>query len=144
MFSGFAIHDVGVVGVRIHARVGGKGPPVLLLHGYPQTHVMWGPVAEALAQSHTVVAADLRGYGDSEKPASETDHSSYGKRAMAADQAELMKAEETLPVVMPNWHYLHIHNDVIPALKDRGVTDEQLTTMLVDNPRKIFENQGAY
>src|SRR5258708_21015816 len=52
--------------------------------------------------------------------------------------------EETLPVVMPNWHYLHIHNDVIPALKDRGVTDEQLTTMLVDNPRKIFENQGAY
>jgi phosphotriesterase-related protein len=52
--------------------------------------------------------------------------------------------EETLPVVMPNWHYLHIHNDVIPALTDRGVTDEQLTTMLVANPRKIFENQGAY
>jgi len=52
--------------------------------------------------------------------------------------------EEVVPVVLPNWHYLHIHNDVIPALKDRGVTDEQLTTMLVDNPRKIFENQGAY
>src|SRR5712672_1510820 len=52
--------------------------------------------------------------------------------------------EETLPVVMPNWHYLHIHNDVIPALKDRGVTDEQLTTMLVDNHRRIFENQGGY
>ena len=52
--------------------------------------------------------------------------------------------EETLPVAMPNWHYLHIHNDVIPALKERGVTDEQLTTMLVDNPRKIFENQGGY
>jgi phosphotriesterase-related protein len=51
--------------------------------------------------------------------------------------------EELLPA-LPNWHYLHIHNDVIPALKDRGVTDEQLTTMLVDNPRKIFENQGAY
>jgi haloacetate dehalogenase len=92
MFSGFAIHDVDVAGVRIHARVGGTGSPVLLLHGYPQTHVMWGPVAEALAQSHTVVAADLRGYGDSDKPASEIDHSSYGKRAMAADQAELMKA----------------------------------------------------
>jgi phosphotriesterase-related protein len=52
--------------------------------------------------------------------------------------------EEMVPVVLPNWHYLHIHNDVIPALKDRGVTDEQLTTMLVDNPRRIFENQGAY
>lgn len=51
--------------------------------------------------------------------------------------------EELLPA-LPNWHYLHIHNDVIPALKDRGVTDEQLTTMLVDNPRKIFENQGTY
>src|SRR5215475_10689195 len=52
--------------------------------------------------------------------------------------------EETLPVALPNWHYLHIHNDVIPALKERGVTDEQLTTMLVDNPRKIFETQGGY
>jgi phosphotriesterase-related protein len=51
--------------------------------------------------------------------------------------------EELLPA-LPNWHYLHIHNDVIPALKDRGVTDEQLTTMLVDNPRRIFENQGGY
>ncbi len=52
--------------------------------------------------------------------------------------------EEMVPVALPNWHYLHIHNDVIPALKDRGVTDEQLTTMLVDNPRRIFENQGGY
>lgn len=51
--------------------------------------------------------------------------------------------EQLLPA-LPNWHYLHIHNDVIPALKKRGVTDEQLTTMLVENPRKIFENQGAY
>jgi phosphotriesterase-related protein len=52
--------------------------------------------------------------------------------------------EEMVPVVMPNWHYLHIHNDVIPALKQRGVTDDQLTTMLVDNPRRIFETQGGY
>jgi phosphotriesterase-related protein len=52
--------------------------------------------------------------------------------------------EEVVPVVLPNWHYLHIHNDVIPALKERGVTEEQLSTMLVGNPRKIFENQGAY
>jgi phosphotriesterase-related protein len=52
--------------------------------------------------------------------------------------------EEVVPQVMPNWHYLHIHNDVIPALKERGVTDEQLNTMLVDNPRRIFERQGSY
>ena len=52
--------------------------------------------------------------------------------------------EELVPVALPNWHYLHIHNDVLPALKQRGVTDEQITTMLVDNPRKIFENQGGY
>jgi phosphotriesterase-related protein len=52
--------------------------------------------------------------------------------------------EKTRPVVMPNWHYLHIHNDVIPALKRRGVTDEQLETMLVGNPRKIFETRGGY
>ena len=52
--------------------------------------------------------------------------------------------EATLPIALPNWHYLHIHNDVIPALKERGVTDEQLTTMMVDNPRRIFSNQGGY
>jgi len=52
--------------------------------------------------------------------------------------------EAAVPVVLPNWHYLHIHNDVIPALKERGVTDAQINTMLVDNPRKIFESQGAY
>lgn len=92
MFSGFTTDDVDVDGVRVHARVGGKGPPMLLLHGYPQTHVMWRYAAEALAQSHTVVVSDLRGYGDSGKPASEADHSSYAKRAMAADQVGLMKA----------------------------------------------------
>lgn len=52
--------------------------------------------------------------------------------------------EATLPIALPNWHYLHIHNDVIPALKARGVTDEQLTTMLVDNPRRIFDHGGGY
>jgi phosphotriesterase-related protein len=52
--------------------------------------------------------------------------------------------ERALPAVLPNWHYLHIHNDVIPALKKRGVTDQHIRTMLVDNPRAIFERQGAY
>ncbi|GHH71592.1 fluoroacetate dehalogenase [Streptomyces sulfonofaciens] len=86
-FQGF---DVDVDGVRIHGRVGGSGPPVLLLHGFPQTHLAWRYVAPRLARDHTVVAADLRGYGDSGKPPAGPDHSAYGKRAMAADQVGLM------------------------------------------------------
>jgi haloacetate dehalogenase len=78
-------HDVDVDGTRIHATVTGDGPPVLLLHGYPQTHGMWHHVAAGLVDRHTVVLADLRGYGDSSRPASTADHASYSKRAMAAD-----------------------------------------------------------
>ncbi len=69
-----------------------------------------------------------------------------GKMVLSQDASCFMDAlpEAALPVMLPNWHYLHIHNDVIPALKQRGVTDEQIRTMLVDNPRKIFERQGSY
>jgi phosphotriesterase-related protein len=69
-----------------------------------------------------------------------------GKMVLSQDASCFMDTlpETALPVMLPNWHYLHIHNDVIPALKQRGVTDEQITTMLVDNPRKIFERQGSY
>ncbi len=88
--DGFSTHDVPVGDLRIHARVGGSGDPVLLLHGYPQTHVMWHRVAPRLAQEHTVVVADLRGYGDSDRPVSGGDHAAYSKRAMAADQVGLM------------------------------------------------------
>jgi haloacetate dehalogenase len=91
VFEGFAVRDVVVDGTSLHAVVGGDGPPVLLLHGYPQTHVMWHRVAPALAEAHTVVAADLRGYGDSGRPASDPDHAAYSKRAMAADQVGLMR-----------------------------------------------------
>lgn len=91
MFEGFATRDVDVDGVRIHARVGGSGPPVLLLHGYPETHLMWHRVAPALAERFTVVAADLRGYGDSDRPESDATHAAYSKRATAADQAGLMR-----------------------------------------------------
>lgn len=72
--------------------IGGSGPPLLLLHGYPQTHVMWHRIAPRLAQHFTVVATDLRGYGDSAKPAGESDHRAYSKRAMARDQVEVMQA----------------------------------------------------
>ena len=91
MLEGFQDHDVEVDGTRVHARVAGEGPPLLLLHGYPQTHVMWHRVAPGLAERHTVVLADLRGYGDSARPASTADHASYSKRAMAADQVGLMR-----------------------------------------------------
>jgi haloacetate dehalogenase len=79
-------------GVRIHAQVSGDGPPVLLLHGYPQTLAMWHRVAPELARDHTVVLADLRGYGDSGKPDDDPSHEQYAKRTMAADQAALMRS----------------------------------------------------
>ena len=91
-FAGFRTVDVDAGGIDIHARIGGSGPPVLLLHGYPQTHVMWHRVVARLARTHTVVVADLRGYGDSDKPAAGPDHFEYSKRAMAQDQVRLMSA----------------------------------------------------
>lgn len=91
MLECFEDIDIDIGGTRIHAAKGGDGPPVLLLHGYPQTHVMWHQVAPRLAERNTVVLADLRGYGDSARPPSEPDHASYSKRAMAADQVGLMR-----------------------------------------------------
>ncbi len=74
----------------IHAMIGGEGPPLLLLHGYPQCHVMWHRIAGTLAQSYTVVATDLRGYGFSSKPETDVEHAPYAKRAMAMDQVQVM------------------------------------------------------
>jgi haloacetate dehalogenase len=91
-FPGFVKHRVRTSGAEIHCVVGGSGPPVLLLHGYPQTHVIWHRVAPVLAQRYTVVCADLRGYGDSGKPRSDVAHAAYSKRAMALDMIELMRA----------------------------------------------------
>ena len=78
--------------VSIHAVVGGDGPPLLLLHGFPQSHLMWRSVAPVLAERFTVVCTDLRGYGDSSKPAGGDDHTAYAKRTMAADQVAVMTA----------------------------------------------------
>jgi haloacetate dehalogenase len=90
VFEGFETTDIEVAGVRIHVRIGGEGDPVLLLHGYPETGAMWHRVAPALAQAHTVVVPDLRGYGASDRPPSDPSHRAYSKRVMAADQAGLM------------------------------------------------------
>jgi len=91
LFPGFSAHRIRTSGAEIRCVVGGSGPPLLLLHGYPQTHAMWHKVAPALARRHTVVCADLRGYGDSSKPPTTPDHAPYAKRAMAADMVELMR-----------------------------------------------------
>jgi len=92
LFPGFEARDLDGAGARIHCVIGGAGPPLLLLHGYPQTHAMWHKVAPALAERHTVVCADLRGYGDSDKPPGAPPHEMYSKRAMAADMVALMRA----------------------------------------------------
>jgi haloacetate dehalogenase len=93
LFPGFEQRSVEVGdGMAIAAVVGGAGPPLLLLHGHPQTHAIWHRVAPVLAERHTVVAADLRGYGDSSKPAGTADHANYSKRVMAQDQLALMRS----------------------------------------------------
>ncbi len=92
VFEGFSTDRVAANGTTIHVVHGGSGPPVLLLHGYPQTHAIWHVVAAALAERFTVVCPDLRGYGDSAVPASDETHAAYSKRVMARDEFELMRA----------------------------------------------------
>ncbi|MGL4608304.1 MAG: alpha/beta fold hydrolase [Trueperaceae bacterium] len=92
MFADFQTVRVEVEpGITINAVKGGSGPPLLLLHGYPQTHTIWHKIAPQLAERFTVVASDLRGYGDSSKPKGLSDHSNYSKRVMAQDQVTLMQ-----------------------------------------------------
>src|SRR5690348_10811121 len=91
-FPGFKKQTAKTSGATIHFVTAGSGPPLLLLHGYPETHIMWRKVAPQLAKKFTVVAADLRGYGDSSKPMGGGDHADYSKRAMAQDQVDVMKS----------------------------------------------------
>jgi len=92
VFEGFELTTVDTGEATIRLRRGGSGPPLLLLHGHPQTHAMWNAVAPRLANDFTVVAADLRGYGGSSKPPTTPDHEPYSKRAMARDQVAMMEA----------------------------------------------------
>jgi haloacetate dehalogenase len=98
LFPGLRTLRVPVAGasgpecIEIAATVGGSGPPLLLLHGHPQTRAIWHRVAPTLAQHHTLVMADLRGYGDSSKPPGAPDHANYAKRLMALDQLALMRS----------------------------------------------------
>ena len=90
-FNGFSAHEIALGEATIFARVGGAGPPLLLIHGYPQSHLMWSRVAPSLAANHTVVAMDLRGYGRSSAPPSRNGER-YTKRVIAKDAVALMSA----------------------------------------------------
>jgi len=122
MFEGFENLRVATDGAEINVLKAGNGPPLLLLHGYPQTHVMWHKIAHRLAEDFSVVISDLRGYGDSSKPDGGAGHEGYSKRAMADDQVEVMR------------HLGHDHFFV--AGHDRGgrVTHR----MALDHPEKVL------
>jgi len=120
-FPGFKSFRVKTSGAEINGVIGGQGAPVLLLHGAPQSHITWRMVAPKLAATRTVIATDLRGYGDSSKPSDGENHVNYSKRAMALDQVEVMK---------------HFGFDKFPVIgQDRGgrVTHR----MLLDHPEKV-------
>ena len=91
MFEGFEQLQIEANGTTINLVKGGSGPPVLMLHGYPQTHAMWNKIAPRLAEDYTVICPDLRGYGDSGKPESDPEHLNYSKRTTAQDQVDVMK-----------------------------------------------------
>jgi len=121
LFPGFKVSKVQTTGATIHVVSGGQGPPLLLLHGAPHTHLSWRLIAPELAKSYTVIAPDLRGYGDSSKPADGQDHVNYSKRAMALDQVEVMK---------------HFGFDRFPvAGHDRG--GRVAHRMALDHPEKV-------
>src|SRR3954465_5541244 len=92
IFAGFEARELPTSRGPVHAMVGGDGPPLLLLHGYPQTHLMWHSAAPLLAGRHTVVVADLPGYGASFRPTPTPDHTAHSKRALAVDLVEAMAA----------------------------------------------------
>jgi len=122
-FPGFALERVEVAGGRLRLRRGGDGPPLLLLHGNPQTHAMWHLVAPALARRHTVYCPDLRGYGGSFKPPATADHAAYAKREMARDMAELMS------------HFGH--ETFFVAAHDRGARVAH--RLALDNPQRVLK-----
>lgn len=120
-FPDFSLEHVAVSTGTLRLRRGGEGPPLLLLHGNPQTHAMWHKVAPALARNHTVVCPDLRGYGGSFKPPVSADHAAYAKREMAKDMAELMT------------HFGH--DAFLVAAHDRGARVAH--RLALDHPQRV-------
>jgi haloacetate dehalogenase len=120
-FDGFTLEQVAVSGGALRLRRGGKGPPLLLLHGNPQTHAMWHKVAPSLAERYSLVLPDLRGYGGSFKPPATPDHAPYAKREMAKDMVELMA------------HFGH--DKFIVAAHDRGARVAH--RLAIDHPARV-------
>jgi haloacetate dehalogenase len=119
--EGVLVNGTMTSGATINALIGGNGPPLLLVHGHPETHVAWHKVAGILAQRYTVVMTDLRGYGDSSKPDGAPGHVNYSKRVMGADQVQVMRA---------------LGFDRFPAVgHDRG--GRVLEFMLLDHPEAV-------
>ena len=121
LFPGFESRKIPTTGATINVRRGGSGPPLLLIHGYPQTHAEWHKIVPELTKHFTVVLVDLRGYGDSSKPPDGENHANYSKRAMALDQVEVMK---------------HFGFDRFPVVgHDRG--GRVAHRMALDHPEKV-------
>ena len=138
-FEGFELADFDAADdVRIRYRHGGSGPPLLLLHGNPQTHVSWHKLAAPLAERFHVVAADLRGYGDSDKPAATPDHAAHSKRAMAADMVALMRAlgHERFDIVGLSGAGEIPREVTVRADPDGGVATEFKAVVRIDTPRE--------
>lgn len=121
MFAGFTTKKIALGAITLNACIGGGGPPLLLLHGYPQTHIMWHKVAPALAGHFTVICPDLRGYGDSDCPPSDPQHLTYSKRTTAQDLIDLMTHLE--------------FSRFMAAGHDRG--GRVLHRLLLDHPHRV-------
>ena len=120
-FENFTVEDIATRGTTIHTLRRGAGPPLLLLHGYPQTHFIWHKVADRLSQQYSVVLTDLRGYGDSGKPEGGARHENYSFRAMAQDQLDVMR---------------HLgHETFFVASHDRGARTTH--RMCLDHPQAV-------
>ena len=138
LFPGFQKRIIKTSGARIALEYGGSGVPLLLLHGYPETHAMWHKVAPPLSHDYTVVCPDLRGYGDSSKPKGLPDHSNYSKRAMAKDMVEAMAAlgHDSFHVVGHDRGGRVAHR----LARDHGKRVKSLTVLDISPTLKMYES----
>ncbi|HYG55419.1 MAG TPA: alpha/beta hydrolase [Burkholderiales bacterium] len=138
LFPGFIKKRIKTSGATINLVIGGEGPPLLMLHGYPQTHAMWHKVAPELARDYTVVCADLRGYGDSSKPKGLPGHANYSKRAVALDMVEVMEDLGFL-----KYHVVgHDRGGRVAhrMARDHGKRVMTLTVLDISPTLKVFQN----
>ena len=170
MFKNFKSIKIKTSEATINTKIGGSGPPVLLMHGYPQTHFMWHKIAPILSNKFTVVLTDLRGYGDSSKPKTDHTHIAYSKKKMALDQIEVMRelgfekfyavghdrgARVLHRMLIDNKESIKkaIFMDIVPTLTMYNKTDKNFAynyyhwfflTQPYDFPEKLIGNNPEY